>query len=331
MTTPLPPLTVSTFFSTWRFDGWVATAVVILLAGYLLAVRAAARRGTSWPRARTAWFMTLGLGTIVIATMSSLAVYSQVLLWPMALQISLLLTIVPVGLGLGRPLGLIGAALPPRGAARWSRALTGPVVRFLTFPAVAPLLVVGTTFAVFYSGYIGATQQHTWVLHLLQFQLVVTGCLFALPMLGAEVLPAWCTQPVRMIFAGVDGLLDAVPAIAIMTSTTLVAHGYYATVNRSWGPTVSWDQTIAGGLMLTVAEVVAIPFVAILFRAWAREDAQHAQVVDRALDLEDLRRPVTLDEDEKPHTLRPWWEVDPGPLGDRAARFGWTEGSQPED
>jgi cytochrome c oxidase assembly factor CtaG len=331
VTPTLPPLTVGRFFFTWHFDGWVAAGVLIMLAGYLLALRAAARRGTTWPRARTAWFVALGLGTIVVATMSSLAVYSQVLLWPMALQISLLLTIVPVGLGLGHPLGLIGAALSPRGAARWDRALTGPVVRVLTFPAVAPLLVVATQFVVFYSGYIGASQQHAWVLHLLQFQLVVTGCLFALPMLGAEVLPAWCTQPVRMVFAGVDGLLDAVPAIAVMTSATLVAHGYYATVNPSWGPTASWDQTIAGGLMLTVAEVVAIPFVAILFREWAREDARHARVIDRALDLEDLRRPVTLDEDETPHTVRPWWEVDPGPLADRAARYGWAEDSRPDD
>ena len=320
----LPPLTVERFFTTWAFDPWMAILVVATFAAYLLGVRAASRRGHRWPIARTVWFATLGLGVAVIATMSSLAVYSQVLLWPMALQVSLLLTVVPVGLGLGDPLGLLTNAVSPDAAPRVRRALANPVVRALTFPAVAPVLAVVTQFIVFYSGYIGAAQQSSVVMGVLQLQLIVTGCLFALPMLGVEILPSWCTQPIRMTFASLDGLLDAIPGIAVMTSAGLVAHGYYGTVDRSWGPTPSWDQVIAGGLMLTVAEVVAIPFIAILFRAWIREDAAAARDIDRRLDLEALRTDASLDEGTSELT-RPWWETDPGPLADRAARYGWTD------
>lgn len=322
--TSLAPLTAGRFISTWRFDPWVAVVVVAILAAYLMGVRAAGRRGVSWPLARTAWFVGLGLGTIVVATMSSLDVYSRVLLWPMALQITLLLTIVPVGLGLGDPLGLVTVSLSPAGADRWHRVLRNRLLRVLTFPAVSPVLAVATQFVVFYSGYIDAAQRHASVMHLLQLQLVATGCLFALPLLGVEALPAWCTQPVRMTFAAVDGLLDAIPGIAVMTSSSLLAGGYYGTISRSWGPTRSWDQTIGGGLMLTVAEVVAVPFVAILYRAWIREDASHAAAVDRALDLEDMRQDQTpYDEPATPN--RPWWETDPGPLADRASRYGWTD------
>jgi putative copper resistance protein D len=324
--TGLPPLTAARFLTTWHFDPWVTAAVVGLLEAYLAGVRAVGRRGTTWPRARTAWFVTLGLGTIVVATMSSLEVYARVLLWPMALQITVLLTIVPVGMGLGDPIGLVAAALSPAGAARWRRALANPILRLLTFPAVAPVLAVATQFVIFYTGYIGAAERHSVVLHLMQLQLVVTGGLFALPLLGVEALPAWCTQPVRMTFAAIDGLLDAIPGIAVMTSSSLLAGGYYATVTRSWGPTRSWDQTIAGGLMLTVAEVVAVPFIAILYRAWIREDARNATAVDRELDLADLRRDATAP-DVPPVSNRPWWETDPGPLADRAARYGWSEDS----
>jgi putative copper resistance protein D len=324
--TVLAPLTVGRFILSWRFDPWVATVVAVMLVAYLAGVRAARRRGTEWPRARTAWFVLLGLVTIVVATMSSLAVYSRVLLWPMALQVTLLLTIVPVGLGLGDPLGLVTAALSPAGARRWHRVLDARLVRVLTFPAVSPLLAVGTQFVVFYTGYIGAAQHHDSVLRLLQLQLVVTGCLFALPLLGVEVLPSWCTQPVRMTFAAIDGLLDAIPGIAVMTSGSLLAGGYYGTVSRSWGPTRQWDQTIGGGLMLTVAEVVAVPFVAILYRAWIREDATNAAAVDRALDLAELTPDATTGvTPEVPAAGRPWWEVDPGPLADRASRYGWKE------
>ncbi|HVS67989.1 MAG TPA: cytochrome c oxidase assembly protein [Mycobacteriales bacterium] len=328
----LAPLTTERFFGTWSFDPWVTAACVVVAAAYLLGVRRASRNGAPWPAVRVTAFLVLGLGVVVVATMSSLAVYSRVLLWPMALRVTLLLTIVPVGLGLGDPVGLVSAGLTPAGAARWQGLLRPSPIRLLTFPAVAPLLAVATQFVVFYTGYVGAAERHDAVMRLLELQLVVTGCLFALPLLGVEILPVWCTQPVRMTFAAVDGLLDAIPGIALMTSSSLVAHGYYGTVRRSWGPTRSWDQIIGGGLMLTVAEVVAVPFVAILFVAWIREDASHAREVDAALDVAEARRRALTPVDEEPATERPWWEVDPGPLSDRAARYGWkrADGAGPD-
>jgi cytochrome c oxidase assembly factor CtaG len=324
--TTLPPLTVERFFTTWRFDGWVAAAVGVTMLAYLGGVYAASRRGVRWPLRHTMWFGLLGLGMIVVATMSSLVVYASVLLWPMAVMVAVLLTIVPIGLGLGDPVGLVSAALAPSAAARWHRILHNPVFRVFTFPLVSPLLAIVTEFVVFFTGYIGAAMGNTSVLHVLELQLVVTGSLFALPMLGVEALPAWCSQPVRMTIAAVDGLLDAIPGIVIMTSTSLVAAGFYRTANPSyWGPSAHWDQVIAGGLLVTIAEVVAVPFVAILFLAWIREDATQAKEIDRALDLEDLRRPANADGSDPSPATRPWWEVDPGPLADRAGRYGWKD------
>jgi putative copper resistance protein D len=325
------PLTFGRFVGSWQLDPWSTAVIAILLIAYLAGVRRVRRQGATWPAMRTAWFVVLGLGLLAVSTMSSLAVYSPVLLWPMALRVTLLLTIVPVGLGLGDPIGLVSAGLSPAGAARWQGILRTWPVRALTYPAVAPLLAIGTEFGVFFTGYLGAALDHAAVMRLLELQLVVTGCLFALPILGVEVLPVWCTQPVRMTIAAVDGLLDAVPGIAVMTSSTLVAHGYYGHVARSWGPTRGWDQTIAGGLMLTVAEVVAVPFIGILYRAWIREDAHHAEVVDAALDVADARRLAVTPVDQEPEAGRPWWEVDPGPLADRAGRYGWRRGNDDVD
>lgn len=321
----LSPLTASRFVSVWRFDPWVTVVAAAVLAAYLYGVRRLRTRGEPWPITKVAAFAVLGIGVLVVSTMSSLAVYSAVLLWPMALRVTLLLTIVPVGLGLGDPIGLVSASLSPAGAARWQSLLRSLPVRVLTFPAVAPVLAVATQFVVFFTGYLGAAEHSATVMRLLELQLVVTGCLFALPMLGVEVLPVWCTQPVRMTFAAVDGLLDAIPGITVMTNGSLVAHHFYATVNRAWGPTRSWDQTIAGGLMLTVAEVVAVPFVAILYGAWIKEDTHYAQAVDAALDDADARRRAVTPADEEPVMDRPWWETDPGPLADRASRYGWRK------
>lgn len=321
----LAPLTAGRLLGDWRFDPWAAVTVAVLLAAYLAGVRRVRRTGRVWPTWRVVGFVGLGLGSLVVATMSSLVVYSSVLLWPAALQVTVLLTLVPVGLGLGDPLSLVTACLPPAGARRWRRGLASRPFRVLTFPLVAPVLAVATQFVVFYTGYLGSAQRSGTVLHLLELQLVVTGCLFALPLLGVDVLPAWCTQPVRMAAAAIDGLLDAIPGIAVMTSSSLVAAGYYGTVTRSWGPTRSWDQAIGGGLMLTVAEVVAVPFAAIVYRAWIREDAAHAAAVDRRLDEQEILADVERQLDPGLQSAqivmdRPWWETETGTIPERVSR-----------
>jgi putative copper resistance protein D len=316
---PLPPLTAARFFDTWRLDLPTAIAILLVGGGYLLLVRAARRRGSRWPAWRVASFLGLGGGLTVLATMSSLGSYEHVLLWPAAVQLTLLLTMVPLAIGMGDPIGLARAAAGPVTARRIDRVLQSRPVRVLAFPAVGAVLAAVTQFVVFFSGYLPAAMRTETLLHVLQLQVVVTGCLFALPLLGVELLPAWCTQPVRLAFAGLDGLLDAVPGIAVISASAGIAGNYYATARPAWAGAALHDQWVAGGMMITVSEVVALPFIAVLFRAWIREDAAAARVIDHRLDL----RSVAADGvDDDPH--RPWWETDPGPLADRAARYGWT-------
>ena len=55
--------------------------------------------------------------------------------------------------------------------------------------------------------------------------LLLTGTLVVLPLLSTELLPAWCTHPVRAFLAFVDGLIDAVPGILVMTTPQLLTVG----------------------------------------------------------------------------------------------------------
>ncbi|HVB26940.1 MAG TPA: cytochrome c oxidase assembly protein, partial [Mycobacteriales bacterium] len=308
----LAELTPGRFVTEWRVDPAVAGVVVVLGAGYLAAVLRLRAAGRRWPLGRTLAFLGLGLGSLVGVTMSSLTVYEKTLFWPVAVQYTILLAVTPIGLGLGDPIGLVRNAFPGRPAAALRRALASRGVRALTFPFVSAVLAVVTTFAVYFTPYFTAALHHPVVHDLLELQLVVTGCLFALPLLGVELLPSWCTHPVRLAIAVLDGLLDAVPGIVVM-SGPLIAGSYYQGLGRPWGPSVHWDQTIGGALILTLSELVAIPFLAALFFAWARTDAAEAAAADVVLDA------LAGGEGELPARTRPWWEVDPGPLADRAA------------
>ena len=73
---------------------------------------AAVRRVRDWPVARPIWFCGLGLGFLVIATMSWVGVYQPVLFWVRAVQTVLLVLVVPLFLGLGRPVTLTATVFP---------------------------------------------------------------------------------------------------------------------------------------------------------------------------------------------------------------------------
>ncbi|GAA3743646.1 cytochrome c oxidase assembly protein [Streptomyces tremellae] len=321
----LPELTLGRGFTSWALDPAALVAVVLLGGLYAYGVVRRVRAGGRWSVLRTASFAVLGLGMIVVATMSSLAVYDRVLFWPAAVQNILLDLLAPLGLALGDPLGLA----PPDG--RLHRAMTSRPVRLLTFPLVSSVFVLVSELTIYFTPYFPTALHNDVVRQLMHAQLLLTGCLFVLPMLtGQELLPRWCTHPVRAALVFFDGLFDSIPGIVVMTSGTLIAGHWYRAHLRTWGPTLQFDQMLGGGLMLTLAELVALPFlIAVFFQWWHAERARTAEL-DARLDAEltPAAAPapaagvpgVPAPAAAEPERVRPWWETDDGEVGQRMRR-----------
>lgn len=321
----LPELTVSRFLDTWQPDGAALAAVLLLGACYAYGVRRRLRAGERWPLWRTAAFFVLGLGTLVFATMSALAVYDRVLFWPAAVQNILLDLFAPLGLALGDPLGLAS----PDGRLR--RAFASRPVRFLTYPLVSSVLVLVSELSIYFTPYFAHALAGEPVRQLMHLQLLLTGCLFVLPMLsGQELLPRWCSHPVRALLVFVDGLFDSVPGIVVMTSGTLVAGHWYAAHPRSWGPGLHRDQMLGGGLMITLAELVGLPFILLVFVQWWRAERERTAELDARLDREAVAvaaaappapgGPGPAPAPAVPEMTRPWWETEQGEVGERMRR-----------
>ncbi len=341
--TDLPELTGSSFLTTWQLDPVALVFVVVLGGLYAAGLARLRRRGERWPVARTVAFAVLGLGMVVVATMSALMVYSRVLFWPAAVQNIVLDLIAPLGLALGDPLALAGRALAGRGS-RGLAAVTGSrVVRLLTFPFVSSVLVLVSELSIYFTPYFQTALGHYGVRQLMHLQLLGTGCLFVLPMLTRqELLPRWCTHPVRALLVFVDGLFDSVPGIVVMLSGPLVASRWYAAHPRTWGPSVQRDQQLGGGLMLTIAELVGLPFLAAVFIEWWRAERVRTAELDERLDREltpvgnpvenPAEIPVTVpaavagapaaSAAAQPERVRPWWETEGGEVADRMRRNG---------
>jgi putative copper resistance protein D len=342
-TQALPELTGSRFFDSWRLDVPALVVIVLLGACYAYGVRRRRRAGEPWPLWRTAAFFVAGLGILAFATMSSLAVYDKVLFWPAAVQNILLDLFAPLGLALGDPLGLADPA------GRLRRAFASRPVRALTYPLVSSVLVLASELTIYFTPYFAHALGNALVLQLMHLQLLLTGCLFVLPMLSRqELLPAWCSHPVRAALVFFDGLFDSVPGIVVMTSGTLVAGHWYAAHPRTWGPSLHHDQMLGGGLMLTLAELVALPFILLVFLEWVRAERARTAELDARLDREagltaravparaaaPAAQAATAATDGSPARTaadpaepglppgmsRPWWETDQGEVGMRMRR-----------
>ena len=321
-------LTVGRLLTSWQLDVPALLLVVALGGLYGWGVRRVRAGGGAWSPARSAAFVVLGLGALVVATMSGLAVYDHVLFWPAAVQNILLDLLAPLGLALGDPLRLAVEALPAGAAARVRGAMTGRVVRLLTFPLVSTALVLATELTVYFTPYFATALRVGWLHELMYLHLLVAGCLFVVPVLTREeTLPAWCTHPVRAGLVFLDGVIDAIPGVVVMTHGTLIAGAWYLHHHPSWAPDVRHDQQIGGGAMLSIAELVALPFLLVLLFQWARVERVQTAALDRHLDEQLAVVPAASPAPAAvtaaapaAEGVRPWWETEENEVAARIRR-----------
>ena len=300
------PLTLGRAFTAWSVDLPVLVLVGAALAAYLLA----ARRVPGWRGRDTGWFAA-GLATLVVVTMSSLGTYDHALFWVLGVQDVLLMTLVPIGLTLGRPVALWRALHP-------GERRRGRVGRLLGFPLVGSVLAVTLLVLVYTTGWDAARLESGPLFQATRLLLLAAGCAFLWPLLGVDAGSGSTSYPVRALVAFLDGLLDAVPGLAVLGTGHVIALAHYTAVGRTWGPSLAKDQQLGGTAMIALSELVGLPALLVLVLAWVRRDAQEAREVDDALDVVAAAEAVVAPD----ATARPWWETDPGPLAGRAEKQG---------
>ena len=119
------PLTWSTALTSWRWDSAAALLVVGGCIAYGWALRRAARCSEPVTRGPV-WCFAIAAALSIAATMSMVGVYDCVLFWVRALQVLLLLFVVPFFLAMSRPVTVLRGAL---GSAGRARLQTDPVPR----------------------------------------------------------------------------------------------------------------------------------------------------------------------------------------------------------
>lgn len=281
----LPPFGTLTVLTQARPPLVPTLAITLTGALYLYGVRRLTSRGDAWAWGRTAGFLG-GLAVVFVALCSGLARYDLLLFGAHMVQHMLLSMVAPVFLALGAPVTLALRTLPSRPRSRLLALLHSRFARVVTFPAIPWLLFIGSPFALYFSGWYGATLSSAVLHDLLHLHFVLVGCLFFWPILGIDPVPGRVSHPFRILMLFASMPFHAFLGVAIMSvgddgKGLLAAQHYLPLIGRA---DAVFQQQVGGGLIWSSGDIVGLLFIFVAVAQWMRASEREAAREDRRLD-----------------------------------------------
>lgn len=303
MAATVAPLTPATAVSSWTLDIVSAVLIVLVTAGY---GRAYYRGRGHEDAVRTSRAVCFGIAIVlwIIATMSMVGVYANTLFWVRALQVLLLLLIIPFFLAMGQPVTVLLVSLGPAGRVRLDRLLRSRLVRVLAHPATTSLAMLGTPWLFYLTPWYVAALHHRPVNAVTHVLFLTIGFGYFYARLQTDPVPRKYSQLLSVLISVVETIGDGLLGIVLWLGP-LVAPDYYTGLHRTWGPSLRVDQSIGAGILWILGDVLGVPFLIVLFRALGRDERAHAAAVDAELDHVD----ESASDHDDASTL--WWLNDP--------------------
>ncbi len=290
---------------TWHLDLTSATVIALLATAYALSYRRARGSGQAVEPARAACF---GVGIVLwaLATISAIGAYAYVLFWVRALQVLLLIYVVPFFIAQGKPVTVLRDGMGPAGRDRVDRLLATRFARVFAHPLTTSVAMLATPWLLYLTPWYTAALRSEWIGAPTRILLVTIGFSYFYARLQADPVPRKYSQLISLLISVAEALGDGVLGLVIWQGS-LIAPEYYAALHRSWGPDQRLDQTIGAGVLWILGDVVGVPFVLLLMRALGRDEKAHAVQVDAELDTAEAEAA----EGETAGASGLWWENDP--------------------
>ena len=286
-TAPEPPSNPLGLLLQWSFDPLIQVPLIATAVAYLSAVRRvnAAHASNPVPFRRTAAFL-LGLGAIEVALQSPIEHYDTTLFSLHMVQHILLTLVAPPLIAAGAPVTLLLRFAKPDVRRRWILPiLHSRPLKVVTFPVVTWLLFAGVMWGTHFSPVFNESLENPLVHDLEHLAYLGAGLLFWWPIIAVDPSPWRMPHPMRTIYAFLQMPQNTFLALAIYSSSTpLYAH--YATLQRTWGPTVVADQQLAGGLMWIAGDLIFLAAILFVVAQWMRQEDRDAVRTDARVDEE---------------------------------------------
>jgi putative membrane protein len=243
--------------TTWTSAPIIDVLAVLVVVGYLTVVlRRAQTAESGWPLRATACWLG-GVVVLLVSVHSSIEVYGHALLWVHMIQHLLLIMVVPVLLIWGQPIRLVR-----------SRAPSGRLARWLTFPVLGLGLYTGVLVITHLTGFPELMATQPWAHHLEQVLYLSSGYLLFLPLVGSEASPWPIPHVVRFALLGLAMGADTLVGVSLMLTAYPLAPSTML-MRPHWGPTLLEDQNWSGAIMWVGGDVLMMLLMLAVVAQWS--------------------------------------------------------------
>jgi len=286
ISTPPEPTWSRIFFS-YEPNALIIGILVLMVALYVKGVMVLTKRGDKWPVGRTISF-ALGIAVIDFATSGGLGLYAHFSFSYHMIAHMLLGMVAPIGLVLGAPITLALRTLP-QGRTPSERGIRGSLLAalhsrvgvFYTNPIVALLIFDGSLFALYFTDlFAGMMQSHIGHLFM-TLHFLAAGFLFFSAVIGVDPNPRKIPYLVQIVVLFTAMSIHAFFSVALMSTSTLIDGGYFASLQTPWLTDLLADQKLGGSVGWAMGEIPILIALAATFINWRREDSREANRIDR--------------------------------------------------
>lgn len=286
ISTPAEP-TFTRIIVGYEPDGLMIGLLIIAVALYVKGVVVLTRRGDKWPVGRTIAF-ALGVSAIDFATSGGLGLYAQFSFSYHMIAHMVLGMIAPIGIVLGAPITLALRTLPQarQSSERGVRgtllaALHSKLAVIFTNPITALALFDGSLFVLYFTDLFGLMMQNHEGHLLMNIHFILTGVLFFHVVIGIDPNPRRVPHLVRIVIVLAAMSIHAFFSVALMSSTTLIDKGYFASLKTPWLNDFLADQRLGGSVGWAMGEIPILLALVVTFISWVKDDSREARRIDR--------------------------------------------------
>jgi cytochrome c oxidase assembly factor CtaG/putative copper export protein len=263
--------------------GVLVTAVALYIRGVMILTR----RGDKWPVGRTVAF-ALGISAIDYATSGGLGVYAKFSFEYHMIAHMLLGMVAPIGIVLGAPITLALRTLP-QGRTSQERGVRGTLIALLhskpaavfTNPVSALALFDGSLFVLYMTPLFGNLMQSHLGHLVMSVHFLLAGILFFHVIIGIDPNPRKVPHIVRIVILFAAMSIHAFFAVALISTSTLLDQGYFASLQTPWNLDLLADQHAGGSVAWAMGEIPILLALVATFIQWMRDDSRETKRIDR--------------------------------------------------
>ncbi len=282
-----PPPTLSRILFSYEPNALMIGILTLMVALYVKGVIVLTKRGDKWPVGRTIAF-ALGITATDFATSGGLGLYAQFSFSYHMMAHMVLGMIAPIGLVLGAPMTLALRTLP-QGRTSDERGVRGSLLAAIhskigviyTNPIVALAIFDGSLFALYFTDLFSILMQ-SHIGHLfMSLHFLAAGFLFFFIIIGVDPNPRRVHHLVQIVILFAAMSIHAFFSVALMSTTTLIDKGFYASLQTPWLGDALADQKLGGSIGWAMGEIPILIALVATFINWMRDDSREAKRIDR--------------------------------------------------